>query len=379
MANTLRKRRPRGSGGITQRKDGTYQGTIAYRDEFDCLRKKYFYGKTKAMVQDAMRDFLAGGSRSQERPDGRTVDELIAHLVGTESVPGTLPRSGRLLPRTAHDYRNKIANHIAPKIGRARIVMVTPAMVDILLMSLVEEGKRRTAVHVRYILGMLFDEAVRLKWTSENPVERSMKVSIVKEKRLIYSVSQLRALAEAAPDQRTRAWILLAGMCGLRKGEIAGLMWSSLSGADLTIERQRDRETTKTASGKRVIRLPEPVMDALRLLPRESLWMFPAGKRTVKSGRSRVVGPVHPSTIYHKVQEAIEAAGTPKLTVHDLRHSANNILKQMGVDAATRRDILGHASTATTNNVYSQTVDTEIISAMALMAEAWKDKKEKEA
>ncbi len=377
MATSLRKRRAKGTGGITQRADGSFQGTVSYRDEFDCLKKKYFSGQSRTQVQNAMRDFQARGCKLEAKPDGRTVAELVAYLIGTDEEPGMMERSGRLQPKTAHDYRNKLANHVTPRLGQARTSMVTPPMIDSLLMDIIEAGKRTTAKHCRYILGALFDEAVRLKWATSNPVENSMQVSIEREKRQIYTLAQLQQLAAAAESPRVRAWIYLAGIVGLRESEIAGLMWSSLSGQSLTIERQRHRSTTKTTSGKRVIWLPAFVLEALALIPRSSLWMFPAARR---AGQAREIPAVHPSTVYHKIQEAMEKAKLPQVTVHDLRHSANNILKQLGVDSVTRRDILGHSSTMTTDNVYSQTIDTEVVNAMERFSEAWtKPEKEKQA
>lgn len=369
--NPQKKRRRKGDGGITQRSDGTFQGTVPYRDEFDCRKVKYFYGPTKGGVLTAMRDFKAGGCQVEAR-DERTVGDLVDHLLGAE---GTLYRAGGQLARTLDDYRAKVHLHVLPFLGGTRLRKLDAAMVDRVLLELVDGGKRRTALHVRYILCKLLAEGVRLGWLASNPAEAAMPVSVPKRKRPIYGLDQLRAVADAAEDPKVRAWVLLAGVAGLRESEIAGLMWSSLRGRDLTVERQRHREGTKTASGTRVIRLPEPVWDALRDLPRESLWVFPAGRRAAK-GRQKPVA-VHPSTIYHKVQRAIEAAKMPKVTVHDLRHSANNILKQLGVDAATRRDILGHASTSTTENVYSQTVDAEIISAAGLVDRAWAERKER--
>lgn len=366
-----RKRRAKGKGGLTRRADGSWQGTFPYRDEFDCKRVKYFYGPTKTAVDDAIRDFKAGGCQVESRDD-RTVGDLLDHLLGADGSKGTLERSGALLPSTIADYRSKVDLHVRPILGGARLRKLDVAMIDAVLLRLIESDKRRTALHVRYILCRLLNDGVRLRWIASNPAESAMAVSVASAKRRIYSLEQLRTLVDSTEDPRVKAWILLAGMAGLRESEIAGLMWAQLNGHDLTIDRQRHRAQTKTMAGTRVIRIPEPVLDAIRVLPRESLWLFPAGRRA----RKNVAKPssVHPSTIYHRIQEAIAASGLHHVTVHDLRHSANNILKQLGIDAVTRRDILGHSSTSTTENVYSQTVDAELIDAAQRMNDAWSGK-----
>ena len=67
---------------------------------------------------------------------------------------------------------------------------------------------------------------------------------------------------------------------------------------------------------------------------------------------------------------AIKGAELPKIRFHDLRHSANNILKQIGVEATTRRDILRHSTTLVPENVYTQTVSAEMVNAMGRIEKA---------
>ena len=82
---------------------------------------------------------------------------------------------------------------------------------------------------------------------------------------------------------------------------------------------------------------------------------------------------MHPTGLWKAATAAMIAAGVPQVRFHDLRHSANNILKQLGVDAATRRDILGHSTTQVTENIYTQTVSAEVAQAMDLVGKAYRN------
>lgn len=343
-----RQRRPKGSGGITRRKDGTYQGTIWIEDSLGRKAKRYVYARTQAECRRKLQEAVSGPAR---RPERRTVDDLLDHVLGEE---GQWARFGRQTPKTLAEYRRTAERHIRPMIGDGTLAKLQPAHIDDVLGEIVEAGKLRTAQLVRVILKLALDEGVRLGWVETNAADRSMRVSVPKAKRQILNLAQVVQLVEASEEWLQGA-VLLAGLCGLRESEIAGLMWGDVGKGTITIRRQRHRETTKTEAGTRTIALPEIVAEWFERHPKSGVHVFPGARR----GK-----PVHPSTIYHKTMESLERAGLPKVTFHDLRHSANNILKQLGVDAATRRDILGHASTNTTENVYTQTVDREIAGAM---------------
>jgi integrase len=59
-----------------------------------------------------------------------------------------------------------------------------------------------------------------------------------------------------------------------------------------------------------------------------------------------------------------EAQGRPRLRFHDLRHSANTVLREAGVDAVTRARILGHKPDVN-ETVYGHTTDRLMTEAAA--------------
>ena len=60
--------------------------------------------------------------------------------------------------------------------------------------------------------------------------------------------------------------------------------------------------------------------------------------------RRRHVEPLSNSSRVTYVLSVIEVPGIQDLTFHDLRHTFASRLREAGVDAITRRDLLGHST-----------------------------------
>lgn len=349
-----KERRDKGSGGITKRPDGRWQATWTYRDENDCKKVKTKYGRTKKEALDNMRDWVAGGGETQKGT--RTVAELVNYVIDT-----ILPASN-LDADTLKDYRGFRDNHIVPRIGRVPLEKLTVKHLDSVALGIMEDGKSpKTAKNCHVFLKRCIREGKRIGWLNKDLAADMMEIRTKKYRAAIYTLPQLLQLIEAMKGNQAQPAVVLAGLLGLRESETAGMMWSAidLKKGTITIQRQNRasgmKEETKSESGMRTLPLTAFVADYLKALPKHSPFLM-----TSMDGKK----PIHPSVIYHRTMDAMEAEGLPKIRFHDLRHSANNILKQLGVPSETRRDILGHSDTSVTENTYTQTVDWEMREAM---------------
>jgi integrase len=358
---------------------GKWRGVVTYRDANDFQQRKYFSGRSESEVRDKMRDWEARAGRKLNKEEW-TVADLFEHLL-SEPCPdypkgGQFVQDRRQKPNTIFDYRSQWRRHIKPRIGHLKASAVEGHHVEQVLRELrnaeVSPLSARTARNIKCMLSTCFKAGVRIKALSANPVKDTEPIKIPRYRASILGLEGMMKLAAAAEGQPIYAPILLAGYCGLREGEIAGLMHTDFDAAAKTLKVEKQYQQLKggglafsdpkSESGNRLIPVPPIVADALSALPRTSLYMFPHSR---DSGR-----PIHPTALWKGFQAVLVKCGMPKIRFHDLRHSANNILKQLGVPAVTRRDILGHSTIAVTENVYTQTVDAEMIDAMDRITQA---------
>lgn len=147
------------------------------------------------------------------------------------------------------------------------------------------------------------------------------------------SVEQMRELASFMPDHCQRI-VLIAGLTGMRQGELLALKADDLTLAGKTLRVRKG----KTDAASRTVYLNDALVTLLReqLLarpPSETEYVFPAPEG----------GPYNPSNLMQRAfRPAREAAGF-NLTFHHLRHSAISIMAQHGWSPAHIARQVGHA------------------------------------
>ena len=63
--------------------------------------------------------------------------------------------------------------------------------------------------------------------------------------------------------------------------------------------------------------------------------------------------PLDPDRISHLFRVAVDAAGLPKIRLHDMRHTAASLALAMGIHPKVVSERLGHSSVAITLDTYS--------------------------
>ena len=66
--------------------------------------------------------------------------------------------------------------------------------------------------------------------------------------------------------------------------------------------------------------------------------------------------PWHPDYFGDRFRSLVEAAGLPRIRVHDTRHTACSLMVQSGVPVKVVQELAGHASPAITMALYVHTV-----------------------
>jgi integrase len=173
------------------------------------------------------------------------------------------------------------------------------------------------------------------------------------------------ALVDAARNTGLFVPVLLAVMCGIRRGEIAALRWKSVDLERGTLAIVASAEQTKEGvrekppkNGKgRSVELPLLVVEELRgHRIRQAEHLLRLGVRLTDDHHvvMREDGlPIQPRSLTHAFQIFLAKQKLRRVRLHDLRHTHATLLLKGGVHPKIAQERLGHSSIAITLDLYS--------------------------
>lgn len=210
------------------------------------------------------------------------------------------------------------------------------------------------------VLASIIDDAVKDRLIYSNPARGVNLPRKVRGKHVYLTHQQAHALAAECGDRG--ALVLLFCYCGLRWSEAVGLRVHSL---DLLRRRALIEEGAVQLAGlmqvgttkshrKRTVPLPEFLVDALAAQcqgkARGDL-LFPGGNGEYLT---------RPRAQDGWFDRAVKKAGVPRVTPHDLRHTAASLAVSAGANVKAVQKMLGHSSAAMTLDVYSDLFDDDL-------------------
>jgi integrase len=318
---------------------------------------------------------------SYVQPDLKTT---LTEYVTETWLPSLVVRNRR--PSTLESYRRNLEVHVLPRLGTRPLVRVTTADLDRLYADLlVGPGDRRklaprTVRYIHTILHGVFGHAVQKGHLAVNPCLRAdaPEPKACRSRTMkTWTAAQMRTFLGSLDGDRFRAPLLLLATTGMRRGEALGLKWSDLrlDEGELDIVRSlglvNDRLVVgdpKTERGRRIVSLDPATVVALRQHRAEQVqerlligpgyldedWVF-----AMPDGR-----PTHPGRFTRVFDRRGEAAGLPRIRLHDLRHTWATLALRAGINPKVVQERIGHASVAITLDLYTH-VDRETHAAAA--------------
>ena len=301
-------------------------------------------------------------------PDKITLgDYLLKRWLPTKRV--------RLKPSTAESYERIIRLHINPNIGHIPVQKLRPEDLDTLYARLLTEGKRngsggglsaQTVRNVHITIQRALSDAERKGTVVRNVADLADAPTISRNSRTmsVWTSDELRAFLEAISDHYLYPLYLLAATTGMRRAEIAGLVWRNvdLDTARLTVSQQLlsveyklIESDLKTPTSRRTIDLDPHTVTQLRLHRRHQLEDRMATGRRHKDGYvfAKPDGsPIHPDLISQTFERLLAKLDLPRIRLHDLRHTHATILLQQGINPKVVSERLGHDSVSFTMDVY---------------------------
>jgi integrase len=290
-------------------------------------------------------------------------------------------------PRTLADYRSKVERYLIPNLGRYRLDQLTPPRIRELHRTMRENGLSITTLaHTHHMLAGSLDAAMREVGLARNVARNVKAPGVAKSTRTGLTAEHAIAVLRATQHAPDAARWMFANTTGARQGETLGLRWGCVdfdakeihlawalqrvpyrhgcakpgqvptcghrpNGCPAKVLEVRDDLEheildgnlcllrPKTAASIRVVPMIEPLEAALRrhLMvdtspnPHRLVWHRPDGR------------PLDGRADYRRFLDLLTAAGAPKVTLHETRHTAVSLLAFLGIDPRTIARIVGHS------------------------------------
>lgn len=283
---------------------------------------------------------------------GGWVDPKAGQVTLATYAKGWLVGRPNLRPRTRELYESDLRLHVLPTLGAIELGRLTPSTVREWHASLCAGGSLGSSAVARCyrLLRCILGTAVADELLTRNPCQvRGAGVERTAE-RPVATVEQVFALADAVEPYR-RALVLLAGLVGLRLGELLALTRRdvNLLHLTLTVERQEVQLAhgalvvgrPKTEAGVRSLALPSVL--AAVLDEHLSRWAAPGPDGRLFTGVKG--GPLRRHVWQAEWDRARRAVGMPAgFRFHDLRHTANTLATATGASTRELMRRMGHRS-----------------------------------
>ena len=182
---------------------------------------------------------------------------------------------------------------------------------------------------------------------------------------LVWSPEQVAVFLDAATEDRLGLLFRTVLLRGLRRGEAVGLTWAAvdleggflrIAASILQLGGKVVRGLPKTQAGERFVSLDQESVALLRrhrtAQKRERLaWGGAYEDQDLVFCREDGT-PYPPDYVSRRFRELAEAAGLPRIKLHEGRHTAATLALEAGLDVKVVADQLGHSTTAITQNTY---------------------------
>ena len=278
-----------------------------------------------------------------------------------------------LSPKSHERYTELVDKNIVPLIGGTALAKLQPVIISQAYAKALKSGRRdgkgglspKTVLYMHRILRQALEQAVLWELLGRNPADKVEPPKVERRQMTALDTDAAAALVESARDTTLFIPVLLAVMCGIRRGEIAALRWRAVDLERGTLSIIASAEQTKDAvrekppkNGKgRSVELSSLVVEELRRYrAKQAENLLRLGIRLTDDHHvvMRDDGqPLQPRSLTHAFQIFLEQHKMRRVRLHDLRHTHATLLLKGGVHPKIAQERLGHSSIAITLDLYS--------------------------
>ncbi len=354
---------------IYKRKDGRWEGYVIYNNpdtgEDD---KKSFYGAKRQEVNRKLSAFIdkieAGdySDVSKVTLEGWLKKFLDVYCAKRETT-------------TKEGYKRYIDNHITPFMGKLLLKDIKPIhierfynhertverykthiidgkMVPIFKdnkpVPIIKNGKpligysEKTILQIHRILHKAFKKAIGDGIIARNPCDSVDSPSPEDYEPVIYTEEQFLMLLDKIETHRMAPLILIAGMCGLRRGELLGLTWEDIDLENGTLSITKNIVPTsqgiitkkpKTKKSERTITIPSAIIPILKTF------------RGIGKVYTKIDGnDYNPGSVSRAFKQLLIDNNLPHIRLHDLRHFNATMMLKNDISEREAQERLGHSN-----------------------------------
>ena len=353
------------NGSLRSRGKGTWELTIDLGRDAGGKRKRKFVNVkgTKAHAQQKLRELLTSFDKGIPVSITKiSFGDWLSTWVTEYVIPKTRQRS-------QERYEGLIRKHIVPSLGNIELTKVTPGDIQTLETKLLTAGMAPKSVEsVHNVISGAFKHALRMEKVWRNPAKAVSPPRIDRKEVEPPEVSWVKGILKVAEVEQHPLFpcLHLIAYTGIRRGEALGLRRQDL---DLengtisivqTISRSVQKgiivEPTKSTAGRRVIDVDDKTVDVLRAhIGRQLLYRTELGDAFNDRGLvfpGPLGEPLNPMKLTRSFQALAKNQGIAGARLHNLRYFHASVMLQNGASLLLVSKRLGHASIATTRDIY---------------------------
>ena len=305
-------------------------------------------GKTKAVVADRLKALHEEMSRGLRTSRTYTVVQAVEDWLES-GLPGRSERTKQIYREATAPLLEKIGSRVLKELTAADVRDALDALTDRVSTRYLQIGRGSLVRAIRYA------EAHDLVGRNVASLVDTPQGQVGRRSRSL-TLSQAQDLFEAARGSRIYAYVVLSVVTGLRTEEARALRWAEVdldAGTVAVVRAVRHGGDTKTLKSRRVLKMPQVAVDALRQLRAGQ-----AGDRLAAGAAWQESGLVFCTSLGTGLDDANvrrefrRAAGTAGLGAgwapRDLRHTFVSLMSEDGVPVEEIARLAGHDRTTTT-------------------------------
>lgn len=350
----MARRKTNGEGTVYRRKDGRHEGAVYVLTSGGIRKRVRVYGATHAEAAAKLAEARAKKDLGIPVADkawrlGDYLDYWLAEVVKPTLRPSTYDR-----------YETAVRLYLKPGLGGHVLTRLSVPAVQTFLNHQVQKGMSvRSTQILREVLRSALTRASAEELVARNVAQLVRLPKSERQDSQPWTADEARAFLKASESDPLYTAFVVLVLYGLRRGEVLGLRWRDIDFRNSVIRiRQQVQRVggrlqegpVKTSSGRRDLPLLDLVRDLLagqRARPGYDLAGFVFATRTGQ--------PLEPRNFVRSFQRIIERNDLRRITVHQVRHTAATLLKDLGVPARDTQTILGHSDISITQQIYQHT------------------------